>query len=89
MPTPPNYPALMSNIAGVAVLDLARRFGTPAFVYDADMIRRRIADLRIRLRALRSKSLLQPGDSGFDPPAGRAGRLRQRQRNPPGVGCGV
>ncbi len=46
MPTPPNYPALMSNIAGVAVLDLARRFGTPAFVYDADMIRRRIADLR-------------------------------------------
>jgi diaminopimelate decarboxylase len=36
----------MKSIAGVPVLDLARRFGTPTYVYDAEMIRRRIADLR-------------------------------------------
>ncbi len=35
-----------TEIAGVSVLDLARQFGTPTFVYDAAMIRRRIADLR-------------------------------------------
>lgn len=46
MPTPPDYPALLSHIAGVPVLDLARRFGTPTYVYDAQMILRRIADLR-------------------------------------------
>ena len=34
-----------THIAGVPVAELARRFGTPAFVYDAAMIRRRIADL--------------------------------------------
>ena len=35
----------MGHIAGVPVVDIARRFGTPTFVYDAAMIRRRIADL--------------------------------------------
>ena len=34
-----------TEIAGVSVIELARRFGTPTFVYDAAMIRRRIADL--------------------------------------------
>ena len=34
-----------TEIAGVSVMELARRFGTPTFVYDAAMIRRRIADL--------------------------------------------
>ena len=34
-----------TEIAGVSVAELAERFGTPAFVYDADTIRRRIADL--------------------------------------------
>ena len=33
------------HIAGVPVVDLARRFGTPTFVYDAAVIRRKIADL--------------------------------------------
>ncbi len=46
MPTPPDYPALLSHVAGVRILDIARRFGTPTFVYDAEMILRRIADLR-------------------------------------------
>ncbi len=45
MPAPPEYPVLLRTIAGVPVLDLARRYGTPTFVYDAEMIRRRIADL--------------------------------------------
>ena len=33
------------HIAGVPVVDLARRFGTPTYVYDAAVIRRKIADL--------------------------------------------
>jgi diaminopimelate decarboxylase len=45
MPVPPEYPVLLRTIAGVPVLELARRFGTPIYVYDAEMIRRRIADL--------------------------------------------
>ena len=36
---------LRTEIAGQPVIMLARRFGTPTFVYDASMIRRRIADL--------------------------------------------
>ena len=32
------------HIAGVPVVDLARRFGTPTFVYDAAVIRQKIAD---------------------------------------------
>src|SRR3972149_861725 len=46
MPTPPEYPPLLSRIAGVPVTELARRFGTPAFVYDAEPLRRRIAALK-------------------------------------------
>ncbi len=38
-------PASRTEIAGVSVVELARRFGTPTFVYDAAVIRRRIADL--------------------------------------------
>ena len=36
---------LRTHIADISVLELAGRFGTPTFVYDAAMIRRRIADL--------------------------------------------
>ena len=38
-------PTSRTHIADVSVAELARRFGTPTFVYDAAMIRRRIADL--------------------------------------------
>ena len=38
-------PAIRRQIAGVAVADLARDFGTPLYVYDADTIRRRCRDL--------------------------------------------
>lgn len=34
-----------TEIAGVPVVELARQFGTPTFIYDAAMIRRRVADL--------------------------------------------
>jgi len=37
--------AVRTEIAGVSVVDLARRFGTPTYVYDAAMIRRRLAEL--------------------------------------------
>jgi diaminopimelate decarboxylase len=37
--------ATRTEIAGVSVAALVRQFGTPTFVYDAAMIRRRIADL--------------------------------------------
>jgi diaminopimelate decarboxylase len=39
------HPAIRREIAGVSVADLARDFGTPLYVYDAAMIRRRCADL--------------------------------------------
>ncbi len=38
-------PGPCDTIAGVSVVELARRFGTPTFVYDAAAIRRKIADL--------------------------------------------
>jgi diaminopimelate decarboxylase len=37
--------SLRTEIAAVPVADLARRFGTPTFVYDAAMMLRRLADL--------------------------------------------
>jgi diaminopimelate decarboxylase len=41
----PSFPTSRTEIAGVPVAEIARRFGTPVFVYDAAMIRRRLADL--------------------------------------------
>ena len=40
------FPFLRHEIAGVPVRELAHRFGTPCFVYDAAAIQRRIEDLR-------------------------------------------
>src|SRR6266478_6558903 len=40
------FPTLRTEIAGVYVVDLARQFGTPTFVYDAAKIVERIDDLR-------------------------------------------
>src|SRR5580700_4711903 len=34
-----------TEIAGIPVVDLARQFGTPTYVYDAAVILRRLADL--------------------------------------------
>ena len=45
MPTPPEFVTARSQIAGIPVVELARQFGTPAFVYDAAMILQRLADL--------------------------------------------
>lgn len=39
------HPLTISEIAGLPVADLARQFGTPVYVYDAGLIRQRIADL--------------------------------------------
>ena len=36
---------IRETIAGVGVADLASAHGTPLYVYDADMIRRRCRDL--------------------------------------------
>src|SRR5690606_5512033 len=43
---PRPFPTLRTEIAGLSVSELASRFGTPCFVYDADLISQRIADLR-------------------------------------------
>ncbi|MBL9093463.1 MAG: diaminopimelate decarboxylase [Planctomycetaceae bacterium] len=40
------FPALRSEIAGVSLRNVARRFGTPTFVYDAATIERKIDDLK-------------------------------------------
>ncbi|MEX0978491.1 MAG: hypothetical protein WDZ48_06550 [Pirellulales bacterium] len=46
MPSPPQFPALRTDVAGVAVEQLARQFGTPTYVYDAAKIVERVSDLR-------------------------------------------
>jgi diaminopimelate decarboxylase len=43
---PTVLPPLLDEIAGVRVRDLARDFGTPTYVYDADGIAERVARLR-------------------------------------------
>jgi diaminopimelate decarboxylase len=45
MPTPISRPPVRSEIAGVPVRNLVEQFGTPTFVYDAAVIRQRIAEL--------------------------------------------
>lgn len=46
MPVVGTFPTLRSEIAAVKVVDLAREFGTPTYVYDAASIVERIADLK-------------------------------------------
>jgi len=45
MPTAGPFPTLRTEIAGIPVVELARRYTTPFFVYDAAKIVERIADL--------------------------------------------
>jgi diaminopimelate decarboxylase len=45
MPTPSAFTTTCTEIAGIAVADLAREYGTPTFVYDAAKILERLADL--------------------------------------------
>jgi diaminopimelate decarboxylase len=40
------FPLLASRVADQPVVELAQRFGTPLYVYDAALIARRVADLR-------------------------------------------
>ncbi len=46
MPTVGPFPTLLTEIAGLAVADLAQRYPTPFYVYDAAKIEQRVADLR-------------------------------------------
>lgn len=45
-PTVQDFPTLRTEIASVPVVELAKRFGTPTFVYDAAKIVERLADLK-------------------------------------------
>jgi diaminopimelate decarboxylase len=45
MPVPPTFSTACTQIAGVGVAELAGRFGTPVFVYDAAKIVERLRDL--------------------------------------------
>ncbi|MGO8749873.1 MAG: diaminopimelate decarboxylase [Thermoguttaceae bacterium] len=47
MPDAPAFDTSRREIAGIPVADLARRFGTPLFVYDAASILGRLGDLRM------------------------------------------
>ena len=87
MPTPPTFSTSRREIAGVPVAELARRFGTPTFVYDAAKIRRAARRSGgVRRRPLRPEGLLEPGHPRSDAPARGAGRRGQRRRDPPGAG---
>jgi diaminopimelate decarboxylase len=46
VPTPVPFSTIRTQIAGVPVTELARQFGTPAYIYDAAKIVERINDLR-------------------------------------------
>jgi len=46
MRKPPQYPTILSQVAGLDPYELAQRFGTPLFVYDAAVMLQRLADLR-------------------------------------------
>lgn len=46
MPTVPQFKTFRTEIAGVSVIDLAAKYGTPTFVYDGSKIVERINDLR-------------------------------------------
>src|SRR2546421_9580150 len=46
MPTAEPYHPIRSQIAGVNVCEIAERFGTPTYVYDASKIVERINDLK-------------------------------------------
>jgi diaminopimelate decarboxylase len=45
MPTVGSFPLTRREIAGIPVADLARKFGTPAYIYDAAKIIERVNDL--------------------------------------------
>ena len=46
MPRTLSFPTTLTEVAGFAVADLARQFGTPCYVYDAAKIVERIGDLQ-------------------------------------------
>ncbi|MBX9789140.1 MAG: diaminopimelate decarboxylase [Pirellulales bacterium] len=46
MPTAPSFSVLRHEIAGLPIVDLARQYGTPVYIYDAAKIVERIRDLR-------------------------------------------
>ena len=46
MSTVQKFPLTRSEISGQSVLALAKQFGTPSYIYDADTIRERIAQLK-------------------------------------------
>lgn len=46
MPSPAKFSNRRSTIANIPIVDLAKRFGTPTYVYDAAKIVERIGDLR-------------------------------------------
>jgi diaminopimelate decarboxylase len=46
MQTATEFPIVRNEIAGFSALDLAKKFGTPAYFYDASTMLRRVEDLR-------------------------------------------
>src|SRR6476660_7256633 len=46
MPTPEPYHPIRTHIAGVSIPEIAQRFGTPTYVYEAAKIVERINDLK-------------------------------------------
>jgi diaminopimelate decarboxylase len=62
MPTPAQFSTVRIQIGGVPVIELARQFGTPAYVYDVAKIVERINDLRA-FDSIRAKGMFQSRDS--------------------------
>ena len=78
MPTPVSFSTLRTKIAEVPVTELASRFGTPAYVYDAAKIVERINDLRaFDVDSIRAEGVFQSGNSRPDAAQRRARRRSQ------------
>ncbi|RMF96518.1 MAG: diaminopimelate decarboxylase [Planctomycetota bacterium] len=45
--TQPRFSPIRTEIAGLPVIELAKEYGTPTYVYDAAVIRKRMAELRM------------------------------------------
>ncbi len=72
MPEPPEFSPIRTAIAGMPVVEIARKFGTPTYVYDSGEDRRTARGPGgFRHRPLRPEGLFEPGGHRPDPPARR------------------
>ncbi len=72
------FDTVRNEISGHSIQELANKFGTPTYVYDAEMIVERIEQLKaVRCHSVRPEGKFEHRDSGSGPSTWRCGRRRQ------------